>query len=70
MHDLSFKHYLDLYITDSALKVSWSLYWYSTSVSHGVGKYFPWLWGTGISDAIFVLIDNQVHLMSDVLSVK
>ena len=22
MHDLSFKHYLDLYITDSALKVS------------------------------------------------
>ena len=31
-----FKHCLDLYITDSALKVSWSLYWYSTSISHGV----------------------------------
>ena len=44
------KHYLD---TDTALKVSQSVYCFTTSVSHGVGNYFPRLWGTGISDAIF-----------------
>ena len=27
---------MDLYITDSSLKISWTLYWYSTSISHGV----------------------------------
>ena len=37
------KHYLD---TDTALKVSQSVYCFTTSISHGVG-------GTGISDAIF-----------------
>ena len=26
---------------------------FTTSISHGVEKYFPRLWGTGISDAIF-----------------
>ena len=51
------KHYLDLYITDTALKVSQSLYCFTTSISHGVEeKYFPKLWGTGISDAIFSYI--------------
>ena len=47
------KHYLELYITDTALKVSRSLYCFTTSVSHGVENYFPRLWGTGISHAIF-----------------
>ena len=45
------KHYLD---TDTALKVSQSVYCFTTSVSHGVENYFPRLWGTGISDAIFL----------------
>ena len=45
------KHYLD---TDTALKVSQSVYCFTTSISHGVENYFPRLWGTGISDAIFV----------------
>ena len=49
------KHYLDLYITDTALKVSRTLYCVTTSLSHGVD--FPRLWGTGISDAIFPLTD-------------
>ena len=47
-----FKHYLELYITDTALNVSRSLYFFTT-ISHGVEKLFPRLWGTGISDAIF-----------------
>ena len=44
------KHYLD---TDTAVKVSQSVYCFTTSISHGVENYFPRLWGTGISDAIF-----------------
>ena len=44
------KHYLD---TATALKVSQSVYCFTTSVSHGVENYFPRLWGMGISDAIF-----------------
>ena len=47
------KHYLDLYITDTALKVSRSLYCFSISIFHGVENYFPRLWGMGISDAVF-----------------
>ena len=50
------KHYLELYITDTALKVSRSLYCFTTSIFHGVENYFPRLWGTGISDAIFVTL--------------
>ena len=46
------KHYLD---TDTALKVSQSVYCFTTSISHGVENYFPRLWGTGISDPIFNL---------------
>ena len=46
------KHYLEIYITDTALKVSQSLYCFTTSISHGVENYFPRLWGTGISDVI------------------
>ena len=44
------KHYLD---TDTAQKVSQSVYCFTTSIPHGVENYFPRLWGTGISDAIF-----------------
>ena len=49
------KHYLDLYVTDTAERVSQSLYCFTTSISHGVENYFPRLWGMGISDAIFFL---------------
>ena len=49
------KHHFDLDITDTALKVPQSLYCFTTSISHGVENYFPRLWGTGISDAIFVV---------------
>ena len=44
------EHYLD---TDTAMKVSQSMYCFTTSISHGVENYFPRLWGKGISDAIF-----------------
>ena len=47
------KHHFDLNIADTALKVSRSLYCFTTSISHGVENYFPRLWGTAISDAIF-----------------
>ena len=46
------KHYLDLYISDTALKVSRSLYCFTTSICDGVENYFPRLGGIGISDAI------------------
>ena len=45
------KHYLELYITDTALKVSRPLYCFTTSICHGVENYFPRLWGMGSSDA-------------------
>ena len=50
------KHYLDLYISDTAQKVFRSLYCFTTSICHGVENYFPRLWGTGISNAIFLII--------------
>ena len=34
---------------------------YTTSISHGVEKYFPRLWGTGISDAIFFSVLPVFH---------
>ena len=43
------KHYLD---TDITLKVSRSVYYFTTSISHGVENYFLRLGGTGMSDAI------------------
>ena len=48
-------YYLD---TDTALKVSQSVYCFTTSISHGVENYFLRLWGTGISDAIFDCLIN------------
>ena len=52
------KHHFDLNITDTALKVSRSLYCFTTSISHGVENYFPRvaLWGMGISDATFMYL--------------
>ena len=50
------KHHFDINITDTALKVSGSLYCFTTSISRGVENYFPRLWGTGISDAIFIIV--------------
>ena len=47
------KQDLDLYTTETALKVFQSLYCFTTSISYSVENYFPRLWGTGISDAIF-----------------
>ena len=43
------KHYFELYITDTALEVSRSLYCFTTSISDCVKNYFPRLWATGIS---------------------
>ena len=58
------KHYLDLYITDTALKISRSLYCFTTSISHGVENYFPRLWGTGISDAILQYLFYTVYYLT------
>ena len=54
------KHYLELLITETALKVSRSLYCFTTSVSHGAENFFPRLWVMGISDAIFGSVAHKV----------
>ena len=59
------KHYLD---ADTDLKVSQSVYCFTTSISHGVENYFPRLWGTGISDAIVNLITFPIIYMLPKLS--
>ena len=59
------KHYLD---ADTDLKVSQSVYCFTTSISHGVEKYFPRLWGTGISDVIVNLITFTIIYMLPKLS--
>ena len=61
MHFLSLRHYflyLSIIWTDTALKVSRSLYSFTTYISHGVGNYFPRLWSMGISDAIFHILNH------------
>ena len=57
------KHYLDLYLSDTSLKVSRALYCFTTSICHGVENCFPRLWGMGISDTIFSLLINAVILL-------
>ena len=54
------KHYLD---TDTALKVSQSVYCFTAFISHGVENYFPRLWGTGISDSIFSSLEPSKKLL-------
>ena len=61
------KHYLD---TDTALKVSQSVYCFTTSISHGVENYFPRLWGMGISDAIFNVLLKYKCTISVILKVS
>ena len=59
------KHYLDFYTSDSGLKISQSLYFFTTSICYGVENYFPRLWGMGISDAILILyLYIPVHFVS------
>ena len=60
------KHYLDLYISDTVLKVSRSLYCFTTSICHGVENYFPRLWGAGIFDAIFLRFTRLVITASKI----
>ena len=36
-----------------SLKVSQSVYSFTTSIFHDVENYFPRLWGTGISDVVY-----------------
>ena len=55
------KHYLELFITDTALNLSRS-FTVTTSISHGVENFLPRLWGTGISDAI-----SEKFLCQDIL---
>ena len=57
------KRPFDLNITDTALKVSRSLYCFTTSIPQGVENYFPRLWDTGISDAIFNIDINFVCIL-------
>ena len=58
------KHY---YISDTALKVSRSLYCFTTSICHGVENYFPRLWGTGISDASLIgLIFSEIFNLENI----
>ena len=62
------KHYLELYITDTVLKVSRSLYCFTTFISHGlVENYFPKHWSTGISDAIFgdIFVGSYLYLTQE-----
>ena len=57
------KQYLDLCITDTALKVSWSLYCFISSVTHGLENYFPKAVGMGISD-IMASLRVRVNIFS------
>ena len=50
------QHDLHPYITDTALTVSQSLYCFTAFICYGVENRFSRLWGTGISDAIFIVI--------------
>ena len=50
------EYYLD---TDTALKISQSVYCFIISISHGVENYLPRMWGTGISDAIFIYLHGR-----------
>ena len=57
------KYFLDLYLTDTALKVSTSLYCFTTSICHSVENYVP---GCGVFFLIFVVIINRVQQVQEV----
>ena len=48
------------YITDFVVKASWSLYCFTSSVSHGVKNYFPRLWGMIIFNATSILFYKKI----------
>ena len=53
------------YLCQVYLKVSQSLYYFTTSISRGVENYFPRQWGTGISDAILQLnIEVKLNVLT------
>ena len=54
------KHYLD---TDTALKVSQSVYCSTTSISHGVENYFSRLWGKGFSSIFLVGMGARAYII-------
>ena len=58
----------DLCITDTAVKVSRSLYCFTASISHGVEKYFPGLWGTAISDVNFLFLCQLTCQSADIMA--
>ena len=74
---------MDLYITDTALEVSRSLYGFTTSISHGVEKYFPRLlvlffcfvrlesvfrWRLSAMGILLVLVKNCIDLNNKTLT--
>ena len=70
------KHYLELYITDNALKVSTSLYCFTISMSHGVEIISP---GCGVRASLmlflfisieFVLLGLQSALFEGEITMK
>ena len=68
------KYYFELYITDTALEVFQSSYFFTTFICHGVENYFSSLWGMGISDAIFQLdlirLNRIILLISDTFKIQ
>ena len=52
------KPHLDLYTTDTALKVSQCLCCFTTSISHGVENYFP---GWGVRESLMLLSNIAVN---------
>ena len=53
---------------DTALKVSQSLYCFTTFIWYGFENYFPRLWGTGISDAIFKILTRLAEIELHVIN--
>ena len=53
------KHYSNLYITDSAVKVPWSLYGFTNIISHGAENFFLGMW-----DVIFLMAIEGISLLS------
>ena len=53
-----------IYITSTVhLIVSWSINWFTSSMSHGIQCYFPGLWGTYISDAILLYPRREAGIL-------
>ena len=57
------KHCLDLYTTNTFCSESLRIFLCFTSISHGVKNCFARLWGTGISDAVFIFLGSDIRPM-------